>query len=212
MSDDLYAVLGVGRDASPGCIRGIGRAMLKQNHPDHNPGDDQAAARFARVERAVRVLSDPERRARYDATGEADEPPVDRGAAELAGTLCHALATVVRLASEQGVSVTAVNLVEHMRRFLREGAAAGEKKLAAVKRNADELALTIDRFTTHGDGENLLAAVARNHLAAVRKEEQMVEAELGRIRRAVEHLKTCGYRTDPRPLGDFAAWTFTRPV
>lgn len=207
MSEDLYEVLGVDRGASPGDIRRAGRALLKRHHPDHNPGDDQAAGRYTAVERAYRVLDDPDRRARYDATGRADDP-TDRTAAELAGTLCHALATVVRLASEQGVSVTGVNLVEHMRRFLREGAAAGEKKMAAVKRNADALASTIDRFTTHGDGENLLAAVARNHLAAVRAEQQMVEAELGRIRRALEHLKTCGYRTDPRP-DDFPKWAFT---
>jgi hypothetical protein len=196
VSDCLYAALGVPRDAEPETIRRAYRRLSKLHRPDHNPGDAAAAERYIEIERAYRVLIDPERRARYDATGEADEPKGDPTVGELAGTLCHALATVVRLATGQGVGVARINIVEHMRRFLTEGANAAEKRRASMQAVADNLAAAAERFTNHEGEENLLALVARNHLAAVRKEMAAIEAERARINRAIEHLKACGYRTD----------------
>lgn len=73
---DLYAVLGVARDASAGDIRGAYRRLARRHHPDltQDPG---AAARFANITRAYEVLHDPERRARYDRSAGGPSSPVD---------------------------------------------------------------------------------------------------------------------------------------
>src|SRR3954471_18423174 len=66
-SDDLYARLGVPRDASPEAIELAWRALLKRHHPDV-AGDDAAALDLAkRINVAHDWLSDPGLRARYDA-------------------------------------------------------------------------------------------------------------------------------------------------
>ena len=67
---DLYAVLGVARDADEDTIRKAYRKLARRFHPDVNPGDEPAEERFKAIAEAYSVLSDPERRANYDEFGE----------------------------------------------------------------------------------------------------------------------------------------------
>lgn len=69
MADDLYATLGVARTATGEEIKKAYRRLARTHHPDANPGDPEAAARFKELSRAYEVLSDPERRQRYDTFG-----------------------------------------------------------------------------------------------------------------------------------------------
>jgi len=66
---DPYEILGVSRDASPEEIKRAYRRLAKQYHPDRNPGDRQAEARFKEIQAAYEVLGSPERRAQYDRFG-----------------------------------------------------------------------------------------------------------------------------------------------
>lgn len=80
--EDLYDVLGVQRDAKPEAIRAAYRKLAKKHHPDLNPGKPEAAERFKTISLANEILSDPEKRGRYD-RGEIDatgaEKPPERG-------------------------------------------------------------------------------------------------------------------------------------
>ena len=67
---DYYKILGLSRDASADEIRGVFRKLALQYHPDRNPGDKQAEERFKEINEAYQVLSDPQKRARYDQLGE----------------------------------------------------------------------------------------------------------------------------------------------
>src|SRR3954468_22506567 len=72
-----YEVLGVKRDASADEIRKAYRKLAKEFHPDLNPGKPAAEARFKAVTAAYDILSDKEKRARYD-RGEIDETGAER--------------------------------------------------------------------------------------------------------------------------------------
>src|SRR5690606_37164058 len=63
---DFYKVLGVSKDADQAEIKKAYRKLARELHPDHNPGDAKAEARFKEVGEAVAVLSDPEQRQQYD--------------------------------------------------------------------------------------------------------------------------------------------------
>lgn len=68
---DPYSVLGVPRTASEDDIRKAFRQLAKKYHPDLNPGDKAAEAKFKEISQANDLLSDPEKRRRFDA-GEID--------------------------------------------------------------------------------------------------------------------------------------------
>ena len=64
---DLYEILGGRRGAGGGEIRRAYRRLARRYHPDLNPGDREAQARYAQIARAFETLNDPERRRAYDA-------------------------------------------------------------------------------------------------------------------------------------------------
>lgn len=66
---DYYEILGVSRDASESDIKKAYRSLALKYHPDRNPGDKEAEAKFKEISEAYEVLSDPEKRARYDRFG-----------------------------------------------------------------------------------------------------------------------------------------------
>ncbi|HVX42755.1 MAG TPA: DnaJ C-terminal domain-containing protein, partial [Mycobacteriales bacterium] len=66
LEKDYYAALGVAKDASSADIKKAYRALARKLHPDANPGDAKAEARFKEVSEAYDVLSNPTRRKEYD--------------------------------------------------------------------------------------------------------------------------------------------------
>src|ERR1700757_1378789 len=66
MAGDYYETLGVKRNASEDEIKKAYRKLARQYHPDRNPGDKDAEARFKEISQAHDVLGDPEKRKQYD--------------------------------------------------------------------------------------------------------------------------------------------------
>jgi molecular chaperone DnaJ len=69
MASSLYEALGVPKNASPADLKKAYRKLVQQYHPDKNPGDAAAEARFKEIQHAYDVLSDPEKRKQYDTFG-----------------------------------------------------------------------------------------------------------------------------------------------
>ena len=78
---DFYEVLGVEKSSSDADIKKAYRKQAKQYHPDMNPDDKTAEAKFKEVNEAYEILSDPQKRARYDQYGHAGVDPNGFGGA-----------------------------------------------------------------------------------------------------------------------------------
>jgi curved DNA-binding protein len=71
MARDLYEILGVSKTATSEEINKVYRKLARQHHPDRNPGDKQAEAKFKEIQNAYEILNDPDKRAKYDQFGHA---------------------------------------------------------------------------------------------------------------------------------------------
>ena len=78
---DYYEVLGLSKGASDDEIKKSFRKLAKKYHPDLNPGDTSAEEKFKEVNEAYGVLSDPEKKSRYDQFGHAGVDPSYGGGA-----------------------------------------------------------------------------------------------------------------------------------
>jgi curved DNA-binding protein len=67
---DYYSILGVSKTATPKEVKAAFRKLARKHHPDVNPGDAAAEVRFKEINEANEVLSDPEKRKKYDTYGE----------------------------------------------------------------------------------------------------------------------------------------------
>ena len=82
---DYYKILGVARGAGADEIKQSFRKLARQHHPDVNPGDKRAEAKFKEINEAYEVLSDPEKRRRYDLLGPNWQQFAGNGAGSRAG-------------------------------------------------------------------------------------------------------------------------------
>ena len=76
---DYYEVLGISKTAGEDEIKKAYRSLAKKYHPDMNPGDKDAEVKFKEVNEAYAVLSDPEKRSKYDRFGHAAFDPASGG-------------------------------------------------------------------------------------------------------------------------------------
>ena len=78
---DYYEVLGLEKGASEGDIKKAFRKMAMKYHPDKNPGDKEAEEKFKEINEAYSVLSDPDKKSKYDRFGHAGVDPNGMGGA-----------------------------------------------------------------------------------------------------------------------------------
>lgn len=155
---DLYQTLGLDKDAkpSPADIRKAARKRQKATHPDA-PGGDKAE--FQRVQTALAVLGDPDRRAHYDATGETQEKPkFERAAAIQCITteLNLLVSAFVTGGFEPKDDPTRIDVMARIRKKLREDIATGRGSVDIGQQHIAALRKTAARFklkTDAGDGD-----------------------------------------------------------
>ncbi len=82
---DYYEVLGIDKGADDAAIKKAYRTLAKKYHPDMNPGDAEAEAKFKEVNEAYAVLSDADKKAQYDQFGHAAFDPASGGGAGFGG-------------------------------------------------------------------------------------------------------------------------------
>lgn len=162
-----YEVLGVARDATPEQIKQAYRAASSKAHPDKDGGSTEA---MAAVNLAYETLSDPERRKRYDETGQ------DRPARSLQDDAVSALADMF----QEGIAKGVADLVAFCRGEVIARSMGCREEMAKAQRFI--VKLTTQRGTVRVKKEgspNLVHGLIDAHIAAQRKtiegNERMIE-------------------------------------
>jgi molecular chaperone DnaJ len=133
---DFYEILDVPRDADAKTIKASYRKLALRYHPDRNPGDAESEERFKQINEAYAVLSDAERRDRYDRYGDADA-----AAAGFSGDIFDIFASVFggAVAGRRGGRVT--------RGVPGEDLEAELEVTLAQARAGETVAMDVDRLT-----------------------------------------------------------------
>ena len=116
---DYYEVLGIGKNATDAEIKSAYRKLAKKYHPDLNPGNKEAEEKFKEVNEANDVLSDPQKRQRYDQFGFAGVDPtmrlptaaVQEGSAVVLAAWTWATSLAISLAADLAVDSAALAAV-----------------------------------------------------------------------------------------------------
>lgn len=178
---DLYGELGVGRDASEADIRKAYRRKAKRAHPD---GGGSAEA-FAKLSRALTVLSDPKARAHYDATGEIEERAVDNRDADALNVLA---ACFGRVMAQMQAGVPVRDFIAAMRRDLLSRKGQWAEAKAKAERDLAGQARFAKRFRA-ANGQNWLETFALKAAEPLRQQARQAENELRALGAALDLLK-----------------------
>ncbi len=210
MPETLYDVLDVAPDADVKAVKAAYRRKAKALHPDRNPGDEGKVNQFRAVADAFAVLSDPARRAHYDATGDPSNAPDLRRqlqAQRLYGCLVEAVAS----ACERGEDPKRLDVPAAMRRLLSEQAGAASRNRA----DADASAANWDDLAGRFEGKEgkppppeaeLLRSLARQRAKECRDAALACEQELDLIDECLKAIKGVGWRREGNDQLAAARW------
>lgn len=142
----LYDDLGIPADADAETIKRAHRAAAKRLHPDNSDTGDSEA--FQRVQTAFMILHDPDRRARYDKTGQTDAP-TDNKAAKIASMIVEAFNAAIM---NSGGMFENTDLIEATKKILDGRARAALSEKTKFTAEIEILANLIKRLKFKGKG------------------------------------------------------------
>lgn len=178
---DLYEILGAARDATAAQIKSAYRAASKKSHPDMDGG---SAAAFAKVQHAWNILGDTERRARYDATGDATEQQPDNSAARVHTYIMGAFDRAMQVddVDYRDIVGAAIKLLEQD----RQGGEAANQQLRDVR---SKLKKVRKRLKFKGDGIDLIDRTLKDRLGELERNIAGNKATMEQVAEAIERLR-----------------------
>lgn len=186
---DPYQALGVERDASPEAIKQAHRRGVQQHHPDK--GGERDA--FEQVQRAYVILSDPERRQRYDETGDdgSVRPPTELE------EVAHLVLGAFDRAIAQSASFKRIDIIKKMVNLLQQDRSKGEVANQQVANAKSDMKEMRRRLGFTGEGHNLIDATLAQRIAEADRQTDLNIAVMAKLDRAVEHVQLYGWEVDP---------------
>ena len=156
---DYYEVLGVPKNADEAAFKKAYRVLAKKYHPDSNPGDAEAERKFKEASEAYSVLSDPEKRRKYDQFGHAAfEGGAGGGAGDSAASILmeliwetsSAISSATSLAAEEAAAARIMDRCVEPMSDLRSALPLRRRSLAVRKRSRSTY--KEECATCHGTG------------------------------------------------------------
>lgn len=191
-----YEILGVTPEATTETIKAAYREKAKRHHPDVG-GDPEA---FDAIQKAYEILADHDRRARYDATGDATAPSLNDDLDMTArGSLGQA---IIGLFDERGDRIHSIDVISLLKLKIAENRSGVEKQLAEMVKRKVRAEKVIARATTKNGESNVFAGAFASVIAHCESHIGQMEKALKVMERMVEIIDHHEFQWDkplPRP-------------
>jgi curved DNA-binding protein CbpA len=191
-STDLYAVLGLPRDADQAAIRRAYRSKARRAHPDGGG----SAESFALIKTAYDILSNDARRRHYDETGEFDDAPSDD--TQLAEMLFAGLDIAMLKLSQYANPPKQVDWVLLIRDALRQRRREWTTLRREFERTAERSRALIGCFKVMS-GKNLMEAVVERRIAKCQTEIETLNVRIKVVNQALDTLKDVTFHREEEP-------------
>ena len=186
---DLYQILGVRRAASQGEIQRAYRRKAKTSHPD---GGGSVKA-FSEISTAYTVLTDPNRRERYDSTGDIEPLRPNNLDVSAIEVIAQKLGMIIHAECD----VTSVDLDALIEQAIREDIAERNAGISSLRRAIERARRIRDRVKRKTNGEdNMLARVLDWHETTAKSHIKQSEEAVSSMERALEILKDYSFADD----------------
>jgi DnaJ domain len=177
MSLDPYEALGVPHDAPTAEVKRAYRKRAKQAHPDGGG----TAEEFEKISRAMLILTDPKRRAKYDATGDADDVAPDNSVALAVSIIVGFVSQVIsQYVSGAAGDPCTVDLIDVMRKHFKKQMVDFENQKVPIIKAAKAMERVEKRFKARKKSNPMLLHALRHPVDL--KVEEIVRARYGCVR------------------------------
>lgn len=203
---DLYAELGVAKDADAATIKRAHRKRVSKTHPDVSGGDAEA---FRKAQHAYLVLADPERRKRYDETGDEGEQgqrsrsPEEMEAEEATQILGALVAAMISDPGTTDHAISHTDFAAQMRAVLESSGRTRKSELAQTERQivrAEKMAKRWRKKKKRGDkAPDLIAAMFASQIAGMRQRIEAIQRAERVNDRVLAMVDAYEYEHDPAP-------------
>jgi curved DNA-binding protein CbpA len=204
----LYEILGLTPEATDAEIKAAHRRAVKTHHPDAggNP------RRFQQAQRAYDILSDPERRARYDATGTEEDPIAVTEAQRAQSAISAQIVQFINSADD----LNSTDIVAAIRTAFMRQRTTHEEACNVIDRRLKRVDILRNRLQRKDDSEGALPALLGERERDLKNAKSKEESQIGVLDQALTMLKDYSYRLDPSPTEEAQIWralrTQSKPV
>lgn len=190
MKNKHYETLGVPLDATQEEIKKSYRDKSKELHPDVNNGDDKG---FAELAKAYEVLSDPERRKKYDETG------TDKKISEQE----EVSAIIVMLTMQflgKNLDPKTNSLVDYIKDSSKTMLRGLEESIESFKRSIEQDTHAANRIVRKEEGHNFILAIIQNKIESSKKEIQKRKEAISAYEKVYDEIVKYSYLVDNKPV------------
>lgn len=197
MNEDLYQILGILKTATPVEIKKAYRKRSQQCHPDKTNGDE---SEFERVKLAYDILSNPEKRAHYDATGNYQEQQATNENKEVNQILAQGFAQILQ--TQPMNAFAEIDLIELLKQLLQGYINKIEDALNKIKSEIEAFEIVAKRLQRQ-KGRGVLNGLVTQRIEALTKNLNNHEQILAFHKQALELAGEYNYQTDPQSVQFF---------
>ncbi len=200
MSKTPYQILGVSVNATDKEIKDAMRTLAKKHHPDKG-GDPQ---QFSRIQKAYELIIDPQRRAKYDETGEDSGSVPDNETSRIGSLLAVALMNIVGTCQEKQEDIGRIDVVAILVNTLNDEKVALVKAKTKALEQERLLKKTLKKLKKRKqDSSDILQGIIKTQLDSLPKFLASLVERTSDLEKAISIAKEYKYDMDRSP-GDFA--------
>ncbi len=209
---DLYAILGIRKNASQKSIQKAYRKRAMETHPDRNGSKEE----FLEVQMAYEILSDPDKKARYDSTGTYDEkvaPPIDPIENKAIVLISQTLGNTITELQNNSM-ITRMDLAQLLRNKIHGGLEPQRRQKGILEGFQKTVGSIKDRFVTP-DGMSFISDIVAAHLHSISKDLERVAEGIAICERALLMLKDVRFvydKEEPMAPGGLLGQLFGQKV